>query len=533
MSFRLRFIATLSINHYRITKVIEPTPPATPFRKGGVKAAHKTSTHVSEKLLHPWSSIDQMVAIPSSPPASRDVVRTAIVPVTLSGADYRRAHDAHHIAAGLWDQAVDWVHGEWKVKHNPGKYDIRAFLTSIPREQRPLHAHTTEAIGYDLYEAIKTSRTNRKNGMRVRSPWRKKNYRPLSFSKHFGWRIRADDKLNLSLGRAIPGIVLALPKVVDPATGELVSHELWGEIQLCWDQDNRRFSLHIPYMSRRLISAGKAVTAIDEGIINPMALATWVDEQTIDVTIINGRDARAIKRGRNKATGSLQQKLSKTKNGSRKHRRLVAATKRTKGKARLQLRDFDHQVARKATNHVIAHKTGRLVVGDVRGIEHKTKQKRRMGCSSRQQLSQFSRGVQEKYLSEKTGLDIEHLNESWSTKTCPACAARNQPSGRYYRCKVCNFTCHRDAVGAINILQEAIHGSYVPIGADVVIRVTYLRDEKRWSPDQRKAHHKVQCRKARALSSAQIQASTETSCKPKLANSSTSSLELDPLVAVA
>ena len=216
-----------------------------------------------------------MVAIPSSPPASREVVRTAIVPVMLSGADYRRAHDAHHIAAGLWDQAVDWVHAEWKAKHNPSKYDIRAFLISIPREQRPLHAHTTEAIGYDLYEAIKTSRTNRKNGMSVRSPWRKKNYRPLSFSKHFGWRIRPDNKLNLSLGRGRPGIVLALPNVEDPVGAELVSPDLWSEIQLCWDQDNRQFSLHIPYTSRRSVSAGKAITAIDEGIINPMTLATW------------------------------------------------------------------------------------------------------------------------------------------------------------------------------------------------------------------------------------------------------------------
>ncbi len=132
-----------------------------------------------------------------------------------------------------------------------------------------------------------------------------------------------------------------------------------------------------------------------------------MDETTIDITIINGREARAIRRQRNKALGGLQRKLSKTKNGSRKHRRLVAATKRIKGKARLQLRDFDHQVARKAANHVIAHSTGRLVIGDVRGIEHKTKQKHRIGRSSRQQLSQWSRGVQEKYLDEKTGLDIE------------------------------------------------------------------------------------------------------------------------------
>ncbi|MDA8399165.1 MAG: hypothetical protein M0008_03810 [Actinomycetota bacterium] len=56
---------------------------------------------------------------------------------------------------------------------------------------------------------------------------------------------------------------------------------------------------------RRSVSAGKAVTAIDEGIINPMALATWVDEKTIDVDIINANAPRAINRQRNKVVGRL------------------------------------------------------------------------------------------------------------------------------------------------------------------------------------------------------------------------------------
>ena len=465
-------------------------------------------------------------------------VRTAIVPVTLSGANYRRAHDAHHTAALLWDQAVDWVHAEWKAKRSPGKYDIQSFLTSIAQEQRPLHAHTTEAIAHDLHEAIKTSRTNAKNNMNVRAPWRKKNYRPLSFSKGYGWRIRPDGRLNLSLGRGRPGIVLDLPTVIDSATAVPVTHELWGEIQLCWDIDNRQFSLHIPYATEHNISTGDNVTAIDEGIINPMALATWVDNKTIDITIINGREARAIKRQRNKSVSGLQKKLSRTKNGSNKHRRLVAAKKRVKGKARLALKDFDHQVARKAANHVKEHTTGRLVVGDVRGIEQKTKQRRRIGRHGRQQLSEWSRGVQEKYLAEKTGLELEHLNESNSSKTCPACGARNRPTGRKYRCKACGFLCHRDAVGAINILQKALYGDYVPIGADVKICVTYLRAVKRWSPDQSKAHHMVQCRRAnhvaaRVLSSAQNRALAGSSLpsKPKQTNSSTSFSKPDPLVA--
>jgi len=99
-------------------------------------------------------------------------------------------------------------------------------------------------------------------------------------------------------------------------------------------------------------SHGDAVTAIDEGIINPMALATWVDAKTIDVTIINGREGRAIKRQRNKAFGQLQHKISKCKNGSKKYRRLVAA-KKINSKAKLSLCDFDHQVSKKAADHVI------------------------------------------------------------------------------------------------------------------------------------------------------------------------------------
>ena len=90
-------------------------------------------------------------------------VRTAIVPVTCSGASWRIAHDTCRIAALLWNQAVDWVHVEWKAGKSPGKYDIQSYLASLPRDERPLHAHTTEMIAHDLHEAIKTSRTNRAN----------------------------------------------------------------------------------------------------------------------------------------------------------------------------------------------------------------------------------------------------------------------------------------------------------------------------------------------------------------------------------
>ena len=162
-----------------------------------------------------------------------------------------------------------------------------------------------------------------------------------------------------------------------------------------------------------------------------------------------------------------------------------------------------------------------------------------MGRHGRQQLPQCSREVQEDYLKDKTGLDLNFLNSSGSTKTCPKCSTPNRPSGRYYRCKnsVCGFTCHRDAVGAINIFQKVVYGEYIPIRPDTKVRVTYLRAVERWSPDQRKAHRKVQCQQARALSSAQNRALSELSqiSQPKLADSSasTDSSVPDQLVVVA
>ena len=460
-------------------------------------------------------------------------VRTAIVGVNLKGADYRRTHEAAHLAAGLWNQSVQWVRDEWKAGRKPGKYDIQKFLTALPNAERPLHAHTTELIAHDLWDAIQVSRALRKQSIKTRAPWRHKNYRPLVFSKGFGWRMTSEGKLNLSMGRGRPGIRLALPKVLDAATGLPVSPASWGEIQLCWDQDARQWSLHIPYETARNALAGESLVAIDEGIINPMALATWTDQRTIEVTIINGMEGRAIKRLRNKGISSIQKKLSKTKNGSKRHRRLVTAKKRIKAKAKRQLRDFDHQVTRRAADFAIDHMAGRIVAGDVRGIEQKTK--RRADKHLRQQLSQWSRGTQERYLRDKTGLEVEHINESGSTQNCPQCSTSNRPFGREYRCQGCGFTCHRDAVGSVNILQKALHGAYVPIGPDVEIRVTYLRAVERWSESQRQAHRQVQRRQARAWSSAPNRASSRETVASKhiLTNPSTSISMLSPRAAVA
>jgi transposase len=412
------------------------------------------------------------------------VGRTAVVPVWLNRADHLRAHEACHAAAGLWNQTVTWLRGQWTAGERLGKEDVRRFVTSLPSEALPFHAHTAQAVAYDLWDAVATSRANRAQGLKARAPWREKKYRPLSFTAKFGWRVMPAGRLALSMGRG--RIVLPMPQVTS-RDGRSVSPASWGEIRLCWDRNARSWSLHIAYSAPGdalpvpAVGQPAVTVAIDEGIINPMTLAAPLPDGSMSVLVINGRGGRSAKRYRNKVVAKLTSRMSRCKNGSRKHRRLLLAKKKVEAKTERRLHDFDHQVTAKAekfTREVHATWTKhhreipgpdttvgvRLVAGDIRGIERNTNKKRRASRSTRQQLSQWSRGRQENFLQYKTSL-LEHISEAHSSQTCPKCNHRTKVRGRDYMCKNtnCGFRCHRDAVGGVNIHTLAVNdGTFVP-----------------------------------------------------------------------
>jgi putative transposase len=408
---------------------------------------------------------------------TKHAYRVAVMPVRLNGRDYRTAHESCHKAALLWNHAVSELHSTWEqTETDPTTKQMRHLVAAASSELLELHAHTKQAITDDLLDAVATYRKNKRECRKAKAPWREKQYRPLSFTAGYGWRI-VGDHLNLSLGRGRPSIRLPLPLVTDSTSGTTVDPELWGEIRLCWDRDARQWTLHIAYQTAILPVLNPANRiAVDPGIINPMTVALQTPEG-FEVTVINGRAARAIKHRRNTAVAPLRTKMARCTKGSRQWRRYSTAIKRANACARSSLRNIDHQVSRKVANLAITHDAGTIVVGDVRGIEKSTKkaEKRRFGKDQRRRLSQWSRGTQDRYLGEKTGVELTYLDESWSSKTCPACLTRNRPSGRYYLCHECKFTCHRDAVGAINILMRSIYGAYTRINPNAVIRVIYLR----------------------------------------------------------
>lgn len=285
---------------------------------------------------------------------------------------------------------------------------------------------------------------------------------------------RATDPVD---GPRAKSLALSLPDVIDPKTRVPVDPRNWGEIRLCWDVHARRFSLRVAVPTRKPVTLNPNVTiGIDPGIINPMTVAVKTDAG-FTVTVINGREARAIKHRRNTAVAELTSKMSKATKDSNRWRKLNRLKKRASATANAQLRNIDHNVSRKIANIAINADAGDIAIGDVRGIEQKTRQaeRRRFGRDQRRRLSQWSRGRQEQYLAWKTNTELRHINEAFSSKTCPACLTRNRPSGRDYQCHHCGFTCHRDAVGAINIVMRATHGDYRRIDRDAIITVLYLR----------------------------------------------------------
>ncbi|WP_164836021.1 zinc ribbon domain-containing protein [Actinacidiphila soli] len=407
---------------------------------------------------------------------------------------------------------MSWLRGEWTEGAQPGKEDVRRFVTSLRSDQRPFHAHTAQAVAYDVWDAVATSRANRAQGLKARAPWREKQYRPLSLSAGFGWRVTPKGRLALSLGRGRDRIVLALPQVTS-RDGRPVGPASWGEIRLCWDRNARSWALHIAYSTPGDALPGPAAdrptvtVAIDEGVINPMTLAAPLPDGSMSVLVINGRAGRAAKRQRNKTVAKLTSRMARCKNGSRKHRRLLAAKKKVEAKTERRLHDFDHQVTAKAekfTRGIHATWTKhrrevsgpdtivgvRLVAGDVGGIERNANKKRRASRSTRQQLSQWSRGRQEDFLQYKTGLVLEHINEAYSSQTCPVCNHRTKVRGREYVCRntTCGFRLHRDAVGGVNIQTLAVNDGRFRPDPDLRVEVMYRRAQPGWSPLQRTLH---------------------------------------------
>jgi putative transposase len=130
-----------------------------------------------------------------------------------------------------------------------------------------------------------------------------------------------------------------------------------------------------------------------------------------------------------------------------------------------------------------------LYVGNPDGVQTGKSKKRSKKIN--QKLSNWSFGsLYEKleYKGKLHGIEIERIEESYTSGTCPNCLTFKKQKGRTFTCPKCKAIGHRDCVGAVNILDKATHKGTFTSGRSLprFEDTTYLRVRlrpvgKQWS----------------------------------------------------
>jgi putative transposase len=168
--------------------------------------------------------------------------------------------------------------------------------------------------------------------------------------------------------------------------------------------------------------------------------------------LMNGRLLRSKKQSRNKLIAKMDQKISHTKKGSKRRKKLLRAKKKHLKKSKHQIQEIEHKETSYLVHTLKQEGVEKLVIGDVRDI----RQELDVGSKNNQKLHQWSFGsIRHKltYKAERLGMRTVVQEESYTSRTCPSCGHRRKssPKGRVFHCPKCGWTGHRDVVGAANI----------------------------------------------------------------------------------
>lgn len=299
-----------------------------------------------------------------------------------------------------------------------------------------VHAHTADACVQAFFASLKSWRARKKAGDPDAHPPRKRKWYFRIEYKSTAIRHK-DGKLTLSNGKGNAPLVLdwswETPKTV-------VIH--WTGLQ---------YEAIATYkIEAQAQPQGDKVAGIDLGEIH-MAVS-HDGEQT---HILNGRLLRSKRQYQNKLKAKLSTMIDVKKKGSRRRKKLVKSKQKQIKQLKQQIKDIEHKQSSRLISTLHANGVQTVVIGDVRDI----RQDLDVGSKNNQKLHQWSHGHVRHligYKAERLGMEVALQEESYTSKTCPACGHRRKSpvQGRNFKCSKCGFCFHRDGVGAINIRSK-------------------------------------------------------------------------------
>ena len=332
-----------------------------------------------------------------------------------------------------------------------------------------LHSQTIQSIAEKINSNLETARTNRdrefKANGKIKTEYASEPKRLFSVTwKKLGIKIQ-NGKIHLSNGLKNPPLIMSLPLKYSNCNINI------AELVL----DAGVFYLHLTIDTgivpknpvERLKTAG-----VDMGEIH-IAYCTSDDGNTIG---ISGRQLRSVKQLRNKRFASLDEQLSKCKNGSKRHKKLSRLKRKASAKLKRQQRDILHKASRQLVDFCEENKVANIAIGDVRDISDGVD----LGKKTNQKISQWAHGQFSNYVKQKAktiGINTKLIDESYSSKTCSVCGhvKKNSVQGRNYHCKECQSKIRRDANGSANICSKARYGEYSKVQVN---QIKYLKPVK-------------------------------------------------------
>ena len=153
----------------------------------------------------------------------------------------------------------------------------------------------------------------------------------------------------------------------------------------------------------------------------------------------NGRMNKFLKRH----FRSLRKKLGQTKK--------LSTIKKIHDKEQRWMKDQDHKIARAIVNFAIENHVSIIRLEELSGIRQTAKTSRK-NEKNLHTWSFYRLAGYIEYKAALVGIQVEYVDPAYTSQICPMCGKKNKAKGRNYTCE-CGYHCHRDLVGAINIID--------------------------------------------------------------------------------
>jgi putative transposase len=265
--------------------------------------------------------------------------------------------------------------------------------------------------------------------------------------------------LKLSNGRGREPLSLNLPERLSSSVIKLV--------QLVWHRN--QYWLHVTIEKSALQKVqGNVTAAIDPGEIHAMTIT--IGEEAL---VVSGRLLRSLHRLRNKVLRRFQKAISRSKRGSNRRKKLLAAKYRFLNNIERRIEHTMHTISVIVSKWCLNRNVKTVYIGNPDGVRKKD-----CGRKHNQRMSQWAFGKLQdllEYKLKRIGIKLMPVEERGTTGTCPECGEYARQTGRTYKCGKCGFTGpHRDVVGASGILDKSVNGKFTK-GRKLPEKVEYTR----------------------------------------------------------